>query len=98
MAGAPSNSPALERPIWNPRLCVGMGYGESKWVTEQLLGRVAKDTGLRTAVVRVGQLSGDTRVGGWNVKEWVPAIVRASKLLGCVPQKEDVSGFSHNHC
>ena len=63
----------------------------SKWVTEQLLARVAKDTGLRTVVVRVGQLSGDTGVGGWNVKEWVPAIVRASKLLGCVPEKADVS-------
>lgn len=56
-----------------------------------MLGRAARETGLRTTVVRAGQLCGDTRVGGWNVKEWVPAMVRASKLLGCVPAKEDVS-------
>ncbi|KAI0685536.1 acetyl-CoA synthetase-like protein [Cerioporus squamosus] len=72
-----------------PELAVGLGYGESKWVTEQLFGRAAKDTGLRTTAVRVGQLSGDTRVGGWNVKEWVPAIVRGSKLLGSVPDRDD---------
>ncbi|RPD70255.1 acetyl-CoA synthetase-like protein [Lentinus tigrinus ALCF2SS1-7] len=84
-----ATGPVPETLNFGPELAVGLGYGESKWVTEQLLGRAAKETGLRTVVVRVGQLSGDTRVGGWNVKEWVPAIVRASKLLGCAPYKHD---------
>ncbi|KAI0718411.1 acetyl-CoA synthetase-like protein [Cerioporus squamosus] len=74
---------------FGPEVAVGLGYGESKWVTEQLFGRAAKTTGLRTTAVRVGQLSGDTRVGGWNVKEWVPAIVRGGQILGCVPELDD---------
>ncbi|TFK78258.1 hypothetical protein K466DRAFT_507571 [Polyporus arcularius HHB13444] len=85
--------PVPETLDFGPEVAVGLGYGESKWVTEQLFGRAAKTTGLRTTAVRVGQLSGDTRVGGWNVKEWVPAIVRGSQLLGCVPEKDDVSGL-----
>ena len=74
-----------------PELAVGLGYGESKWVTEQILRQARRETGLRTTSVRVGQLSGDSRVGGWNVKEWVPVLVRASQRLGCVPEKDDVS-------
>ncbi|KAI0743094.1 acetyl-CoA synthetase-like protein [Daedaleopsis nitida] len=74
---------------FGPELAVGLGYGESKWVTEQVLKRAAEATGLRITAVRGGQLSGDTRIGGWNVKEWVPAIVRASKRLRCVPVRED---------
>ena len=72
-------------------MAVGLGYGESKWVTEHLLGRAAAATGLRTTVARTGQLSGDRRVGGWGTKEWVPAIAKASKKIGCVPAKDDVS-------
>ena len=60
-------------------------------MTEQLLGHAAAATGLRATVARVGQLCGDTRVGGWGTKEWVPALARASKVLGGVPNKDDVS-------
>ncbi|KAL7278799.1 hypothetical protein ACG7TL_007808 [Trametes sanguinea] len=72
-----------------PELAVGTGYGESKWVAEQLFHRAAQDTGANAVVVRVGQLCGDTTVGGWSTSEWVPAIVRASKLLGCLPAADD---------
>lgn len=89
MAGAPSNSPALERPIWNPRLCVGMGYGESKWVAETLLLRAHEAVGLRTGIVRVGQIAGDTRVGGWNKQEWVGAIARLSQIVKAIPDRDE---------
>lgn len=79
---------------FGPELAVGQGYGESKWVTERVLSRAAESTGLRTTSVRVGQLSGDTRVGGWSTSEWVPAIVRVSKKLGCAPKREDVSAVA----
>ncbi|KAH9915952.1 acetyl-CoA synthetase-like protein [Epithele typhae] len=82
-------TPAQESLTYGPEIAVGLGYGESKWVTEQLLGRAATETGLRTIVARVGQLSGDRAVGGWGTKEWVPAIARLSQLVGCAPMKED---------
>ncbi|KAL1938320.1 hypothetical protein VTO73DRAFT_11771 [Trametes versicolor] len=82
-------APVLETLDFGPELAIGQGYGESKWVTEQILGRAAKETGLITTVVRVGQLSGDTHVGGWSTSEWVPALVRASKRLGAIPAAED---------
>ena len=72
-------------------MAVSRGYGESKWVTEQILGRAASTSGLRATVVRVGQLCGDTRQGGWNTKEWVPAIARVSQKIGCAPETDDVS-------
>lgn len=67
-----------------------MGYGESKWVAENLLIQASKETGLRTHVVRVGQLCGDSIVGAWNEKEWLPAMVRGSQILGAVPQMDEV--------
>ncbi len=60
-------------------------------MTEHILGRAARETGLKTTAVRVGQLSGDTRIGGWSTSEWVPALVRASKRLSSIPAAEDVS-------
>ncbi|KAH9935954.1 acetyl-CoA synthetase-like protein [Epithele typhae] len=72
-----SISALFNHPISNA-LAVGLGYGESKW-----------RTGLRTTVVRAGQLAGDRSVGGWGVKEWVPAIARLSQLVGSAPAKED---------
>lgn len=86
-------APVLETLDFGPELAIGQGYGESKWVTEQILRRAAKESRLRTTAVRVGQLSGDTHVGGWSTSEWVPALVRASKRLGAIPAAEDVSNI-----
>ncbi|KAI8996302.1 acetyl-CoA synthetase-like protein [Trametes punicea] len=81
--------PAPESIDIEPELAVGSGYSESKWVTEQLFGRAAERTGLSTTSVRVGQVSGDERIGGWNTSEWVAALVRTSQRLGCVPLKDE---------
>ncbi|KAI0633130.1 acetyl-CoA synthetase-like protein [Trametes polyzona] len=81
--------PAEETLATEPDLAVGTGYSESKWVTEQLFGRAAERTGLQTTSVRVGQVSGDQRTGGWNTTEWVAAILRVSQRLGCIPVKEE---------
>ncbi|OBZ74288.1 L-aminoadipate-semialdehyde dehydrogenase large subunit [Grifola frondosa] len=78
-----------EDPVVDAGLAVGTGYSESKWVAEQLFGRVAQETGLRTTVIRVGQLSGDTRIGGWSPSEWVPALVSAGQVLGCIPARDE---------
>ncbi|KAI0659473.1 acetyl-CoA synthetase-like protein [Cubamyces menziesii] len=80
-----ADDPVPETLDFGPELALGQGYGESKWVTEQILGRAAKETGLPTTVVRVGQLSGDTHAGGWSTSEWVPNLVRAGARLKCLP-------------
>ncbi|RPD77318.1 acetyl-CoA synthetase-like protein [Lentinus tigrinus ALCF2SS1-7] len=84
------SSPADETIDVDPALAYGSGYSESKWVTEQLFARAA-DKGLRATSVRVGQVSGDQRTGGWSTTEWVAVLVRTSQRLGCIPVKEEVS-------
>ncbi|KAH9856141.1 acetyl-CoA synthetase-like protein [Lenzites betulinus] len=84
-ANHPRETPVLETLDLGPELAIGQGYGESKWVTEQIFRRARRDTGLKTTVVRAGQLSGDTHVGGWGTSEWIPTIVRTSKRLGALP-------------
>ncbi|KAI0031502.1 acetyl-CoA synthetase-like protein [Vararia minispora EC-137] len=83
----PTDAPALEQPIKDPRISAGMGYGESKWVSETILLNAREQVGLRSGVVRVGQVSGDTRIGGWNKQEWVGAIAKASQLVGALPSR-----------
>ena len=65
-----------------------MGYAESKWVSESILLNARETTGANTATVRVGQLSGDTRVGGWNKQEWVGAIARAGQIVKSFPERD----------
>ncbi|KAI0309336.1 male sterility protein-domain-containing protein [Amylostereum chailletii] len=80
-------SPVPEVPVVDGSVAAGFGYGESKWVAEQLLFRARSAAGLNATVVRVGQLSGDTTVGAWNTKEWVPALVSLGKAVGALPAR-----------
>jgi thioester reductase-like protein len=89
----PTDKPVLEEPILDPSLSTGMGYGESKWVAETLLLNARKAMGLNTTIVRVGQVAGCNRIGAWTYKEWVPAIVRSSQIVGAVPERPDVRNF-----
>ncbi|KAG9126234.1 hypothetical protein FRC07_004314 [Ceratobasidium sp. 392] len=62
----------------------GIGYGQSKFVTEKIL-ESARTAGLETCVVRLGQLTGDTKSGSWSTTDWVPSIVGSSVSVGCLP-------------
>ncbi|KAF9256609.1 acetyl-CoA synthetase-like protein [Marasmius fiardii PR-910] len=64
---------------------LGIGYTESKWVAEQVIRAAASSTGLRTSIVRIGQLTGG-RNGAWSTKEWLPSLVQASSFLRLVPE------------
>ncbi|KAH8102700.1 hypothetical protein BXZ70DRAFT_929500 [Cristinia sonorae] len=68
----------------SPEVAVGGGYGGSKYVVERVL-KNAKESGLDTISVRIGQLSGSTTSGAWNVTDWVPIIVKSSVALGALP-------------
>lgn len=72
-----------ESPI-EPDLAAGTGYGESKWVSEQILYAAATKASLDTLVVRVGQVCGGLD-GVWNVHEWFPTLVQSAPRLQCFP-------------
>lgn len=84
------HTPVLEAPIQDSTTCLGQGYGESKYVSEKILETAAKSSALRPIVVRVGQISGGLN-GAWNSSDWVPAIVKSSIALGCLPEYRGVS-------
>ena len=67
-----------------------MGYAESKWVGERILEEARRAVGLRSTIVRVGQLCG-AQNGYWNEREWFPIVVRSAEYLNCLP---DVNGVS----
>ncbi|KAG8784498.1 hypothetical protein FRC12_018624 [Ceratobasidium sp. 428] len=62
----------------------GIGYGQSKFVTEKIL-ESARGAGLETCIVRLGQLTGDVASGSWSTTDWVPSIVGSSVSVGCLP-------------
>ncbi|EAU87887.2 ICS [Coprinopsis cinerea okayama7 len=79
----PSPTPYQEVEI-PPEYAIGTGYTESKWVAEELLSRASRDMGLRSLVVRVGQITGGNN-GTWKPEEWFPSLVMSSPDVGSFP-------------
>ncbi|ROT35236.1 acetyl-CoA synthetase-like protein [Sodiomyces alkalinus F11] len=72
----------------DPDVTTPMGYAEAKWVCEHMLVQVGRDFGaeVEPVIVRIGQLSGPEWVNGvWKTQEHLPALVRASQLVGALP-------------
>ncbi|EME84321.1 uncharacterized protein MYCFIDRAFT_133560 [Pseudocercospora fijiensis CIRAD86] len=67
----------------------GMGYAQSKLVTENICDRAAKQTGLKARVLRVGQVIGDTQNGVWNATEAIPMILQTAKTVGALPTLDE---------
>ncbi|CUA71917.1 L-aminoadipate-semialdehyde dehydrogenase [Rhizoctonia solani] len=61
-----------------------IGYGQSKLVTEKLL-ESARNAGLQTCTVRLGQLTGDVKSDAWTITDWVPSLIGSSVSVGCMP-------------
>ncbi|TFK50396.1 acetyl-CoA synthetase-like protein [Heliocybe sulcata] len=70
-------------------VAVGAGYGESKFVSEQLLRR-ASERGIQTTSLRIGQICGGKPNGSWATTDWVPIIIKSSRSLGCLPDGQGV--------
>lgn len=95
----PSIASIAEQPSNDPNTASGIGYSQSKWVTEQvcvraieaLSGVEAKGQGGRVTILRVGQLCGDTIHGRWNEKEGWPLLIRTAEEVGCLPELDEVS-------
>lgn len=60
------------------------GYGQSKWVAEQICAAASKSA----RILRVGQVSGDTKRGIWNPAEAIPAMVQSALTIGALPKLE----------
>ncbi|KAF7373865.1 General substrate transporter [Mycena sanguinolenta] len=62
------------------------GYGQSKFVAEQILAR----SGLRASSLRIGQICGSASSGAWATSDWLPILVKTSLTLGCLPLADGV--------
>ncbi|CAJ2500366.1 Uu.00g032190.m01.CDS01 [Anthostomella pinea] len=80
----PENSPlAINLGAAQP-----LGYGESKAVAERILAHAAQTSGVRTAIMRVGQVAGPIGEGNgarWDETEWLPLLLKTSKATGRLP-------------
>ncbi|MCJ1401925.1 hypothetical protein MMC11_005142 [Xylographa trunciseda] len=64
-----------ERAFHDFSIPTSMGYGESKYVAEQLLELAAKKSGVSAAICRIGQLAGPVNKSGmWSKQEWLPSV------------------------
>ncbi|WVF69836.1 hypothetical protein IAT40_004615 [Kwoniella sp. CBS 6097] len=73
----------------SPVTAGGMGYGRGKWVVEKIMERAGKQTPARCAVLRIGQLAGDTEHGVWNETEAWPLMFRSANTVGALPILEE---------
>jgi thioester reductase-like protein len=76
-----------EARVTDPNVALHMGYGESKWIAEQIL-QIAHDTcGIPVSIVRFGQVGGSSPPVkyAWPAQGWLLAIIRASKAMGAFP-------------
>ncbi|KAF8578531.1 acetyl-CoA synthetase-like protein [Ramaria rubella] len=83
-----SLSRPLEASIVDPRIVLGSGYAESKWVGERILEEAANNTPLQPVIVRIGQMTSNSS-GAWNAGDWLPAIVRSGQVVGALPSRDD---------
>ncbi|KIW16413.1 hypothetical protein PV08_06465 [Exophiala spinifera] len=82
-----SQNPIAEGIITDASAPLPMGYGQSKYVAERILGYVeSKIANVDVTVVRVGQVAGPAFApGSWNKWEWFPSLVVSSLHLGMIP-------------
>jgi thioester reductase-like protein len=84
-----SDVPETSTTLFDSTITLPQGYGESKHVAAEILATASHRLGIKTAIVRAGQLAGpSTQAGGaaWNRHEWLPTIVHTSKVMKKLPR------------
>ncbi|KAJ5296297.1 uncharacterized protein N7443_007190 [Penicillium atrosanguineum] len=97
--GARNSSGRLpEEPISDPSTTANLGYAQAKWVCEQIIIDAAKTRSdlLHPSILRLGQLTGGMISGIWNSNEHFPALLKASQIIGCLPELNGVSNICVN--
>jgi nucleoside-diphosphate-sugar epimerase len=87
-----------ETAIDDPSVVTPMGYAEAKWVCERILDKVGQTRRAQVdpVIVRIGQISGPASTQGtWKTIEHIPALVRASQIVGAFPAAQGVSPTSY---
>lgn len=77
-----------------------MGYGQSKWVAEEICSAAAKHAAQQgveftVQILRVGQVVGDTKHGIWNPKEAIPLTVQTALTTGALPVREGTGDLNY---
>ncbi|AZS75033.1 thioester reductase [Streptomyces lydicus] len=70
-------------PLSHPEL-LSMGYPETKWVAERMLGHAA-GTGLPVTIHRPYEITGHSRTGAWNTTSAICAVFDAIVRMGMAP-------------
>ncbi|KAF3034330.1 putative secondary metabolism biosynthetic enzyme [Didymella heteroderae] len=84
-----SGVPETISSLFDNTLTLPQGYGESKLVAAQILATASHRLGVKTAIVRAGQLAGPSSSAGgagWNRNEWLPTLVSTSKIMKKLPR------------
>lgn len=76
-------TPICEEPSCDPAHASPLGYSRSKWVAEGMVYQAGGE------VVRLGQLSGDTKAGVWNAEEGWPLLLKTLELVHCLPELKE---------
>lgn len=74
-----------EDNMMGSRTGLGTGYGQTKWVSEQLV-REAGRRGLRGSVVRPGYILGDSETGVCNTDDFLIRLLKGCIQLGLRPR------------
>ncbi|MGW1373456.1 non-ribosomal peptide synthetase [Streptomyces sp. NPDC002446] len=70
-------------PLSHPEL-LSMGYPETKWVAERMLGHAA-GAGLPVTIHRPYEITGHSRTGAWNTTSAICAVFDAIVRMGLAP-------------
>jgi Male sterility protein len=84
---ASDHNPIPETMSLNPNDADRLGYSQSKWVAEYLCYSASQLEVMKGQifVLRLGQLTGDTESGIWNMSEAWPLMLSTVDVLGCLP-------------
>lgn len=61
-----------------------LGYAQSKWVAEKMMLN-ARQIGLPVCIYRLPFISGHSRTGAWNIKDFTCIVIKGCTEMGCAP-------------
>ncbi|OHW95844.1 putative male sterility protein [Colletotrichum incanum] len=70
----------------------GMGYAQSKVVAEHLCARATR-AGIKSRVLRIGQIVADTQHGVWNATEAIPLMLQTAITVGALPRLQETPSW-----
>ncbi|PYH40351.1 putative NRPS-like enzyme [Aspergillus saccharolyticus JOP 1030-1] len=79
-----------DAPMQDWHAALAMGYGRSKLIGEHLVSAARRTAGARAFSLRIGQVSGHSKRGGWNDTEALPLMIRSALTLGVLPDLHGV--------